>query len=366
MQGVNEAVQLKLVTLLEWGEPIDLDIVEVQPPKDGSFFEVPGPMSRLIRPYLELFTSPSGIAARVVRGDNQVLPFALLISEQPTVIELSEPPFALSVRTDGGIWVLDQSGLKQLDATGNLIQVLSLFGMKIVGGLEDSVWVIGLDEVWFVANDGHDIEGPYPWTGGLGSVNSGNCLCAFEKKDLHRIQCLNPNGETTYFSLPLSLQPFEKLLAFENNQVITLDAATLRFYDTTGVFSEIIVQSAGLTSASEPFISGRDGDEVLLQFNQESPRRFSIPSDVLESIAVSVVSVRDSQVLVYGMHTAAWYENYELEDMFVVDGESYQNDIFPHLWTLGIPNFAVAIDGRVILSSTGPTGLVLISVSPDL
>ena len=365
-------VKLGIAAKLEWNNPIQLEISEYQRPETGGFLDLPGPKRLPLRPEIRPFASPGGLAALAVQGNGEVMPAAVLIRKTPTLIELPEPPRALRARQDGGIWILNRNALVHRDATGAEVKTFPLAGINLVSGMEDSVWVEGSDNAWFVTADGR-VLGPHAWK--LGSGNSSasleNSLCTLEKKKPREVRCLDPDGRSRFFALSSPPGPFERLLAFRDDraiQAVTVSGPDLRFYGTESI-AEIRVQSAGLTSPEEkPFISGRQGNEVILCTGPGMQQRLPVPSSIAEApffteFALTVVAVENGRNLVYGIGQANWYDSEEIESTFTVNEQRYRNDVFPYSWYRGSLDFvAINADGTAIISATGPTGLALISV----
>ncbi|WP_041233059.1 hypothetical protein [Cylindrospermum stagnale] len=362
MSNKNYPIKVSLIAKLEWDHPLKQEIVEVEPPPGGSFIELPGPKRRPVRPYLEPFVSSSGIAARFIKADTTVMPVAVIVRQTSTVMQLPAPPLALNLRQDGELWVLNREELVLHDATGTVKQTRSLSGMTLVSATENAVWVVGLDNTWFVTGDGH-VRGPYAWEGGLKSVGAIDSLCALEKRKPRRVKCLNPEGKEQFFTLASPPDFFEDLLAFKDNQAITMTASKLRRYGLGGVTSELVVQAAGLTASGDVFVSGRQNHQVVLYTSQDTPKKIPLPTDISDYGALTVVAVEGSRFLAHSHDKAIWYDGSRIEKSFTVDEKSYRNDIFPYLWSLEGASFVVASsEDTVIVSATGPTCLILISI----
>lgn len=368
--SVNKCpMQLEPIVKLEWNKPIKPEIVEVEPPQGGSMLELPGPKRHPARPYLEPFSSPAGITARLLRGDGVVYPVAVIVSQSPRVLELTEAPLALSQRQDGGVWVLNRESLAHYSDQGTLAQSLKLSGMTLAGVEDNAVWVVGLDQAWFVSKTGK-IQGPYPWQGGFGSVGFGKELCSLDRGNPRGVQCLNPEGKKRQISLSPSPEPFERLLVLGSDRAVTLMGSQLRHYDLQKGkqgMTELVVQAAGLTDKGEAFISGLTEGNIRLCIQALKEEILTPPPHESLLGSLPVVAVQGSRLLVYGGASAAWYEQSKLLNTVVVNEEIYRRDIFPQQWSLGFPNFATAKkDGTVVISATGPTGLVLISLNWNL
>lgn len=356
-----QGITLEIIARLAWNDTLELDIVDVEPPPDGSFLAVPGPRRRPTRPHLELFVGAHGSAARVLSGDGRVWPLMAVVKQTVTVSPLEEPPLALQLRQDGGVWVLNKTNLIHYDSSGRPVDRLQQSGITLVGSAENGVWVVGLDRAWFVEANGR-ISDPYPWSGGLGSAPAWNDLCALDKGKPRRIQCLKPDGQRREISMPSPVGQFERLLAVTDAAIFTLGGATLRRYEANGDVAAITIQAAGLTAAGEAFASGREGPVVNLWGPNHIPRRLPLPSDISPLGALPVVAVTDTQALAYGLGQAIWYKEDQIDRIVQVDEDIYRNQIFPQLWSLGGVNFVgVRPDGVIVLTATGPAGIILIA-----
>src|SRR5690349_16742166 len=111
MADKNTTIELGLLAKFGWNDLPSVEVVDVGPPSGGSFIELPGPQRRPVRPYLEPFAGPGGVAARLLRGDGLVIPVVVLPGAPFSVVPVSAPPVALSARGDGGFWLLTQSAL---------------------------------------------------------------------------------------------------------------------------------------------------------------------------------------------------------------------------------------------------------------
>jgi hypothetical protein len=362
MGSEEPKIELSLIAALRWDDRLKHEVVEVEPPPGGSFIALPGPKLRPVRPYLDPFAGPGGVAARVVRGDGQATRTVILIGDAVHFIETAAPPLAASA-AHNGVWVLTPGALQFLDKSGKEIHTLQLSAVTLVGGNDGAVWAVGLDTAWSV-DAGGQILARYPWKGGLQSVGSGGALCVLDKSKPRRLRYLYPDGEEKLAPLPFSPGPFEELLAVTSDTIITKSGAVLYFHNlATGAVVEITAQAAGLTNEDEAFVSGRTGPLVNLWIAPGRERRLTLPAATPDPGAFRAVAVIGSRTLIYGRDFAAWYENEHIENTFAVDEKSYRDEVFPFLWDLGAPRFAAAApDGLVVISATGPKGVVLIGL----
>lgn len=378
----TSCMQLEIWTIAkkEWNNPIQLKVVEMQPPplEAAQVRGIPGPKYYPVRPYIETFVSPKGQASIVVKGNEQTMPTAILVSKTVKVIPLLESPGSLSARSDG-VWAIsNQSPLSQYDTAGALKRSVEIPGTRIVGVEEDAVWVMSLDEAWFVSASGK-VRGPYPWTGFNSSVGSGIALCTLDGDSVGRVQCLEPDGKK--YVVPIALnQPIKgTLLSFSKERLLTVGiAGALRYYSTRSVNTDLTIENAGLTSTGDAFVSIKvdkkwadvcisNGTYRRFSVKYEKPNLpFSIPlihNSFPFPLRLNVVAVEGERTLVYGFDRAVWYNGSGIEKSFTVDDNVYRKDIFPHHWRTA-PNFVTAksSDGTIIISTSGPTGMAIIGM----
>lgn len=358
------------IAKLEWDQPIKLELVEIKPPPPNAaqVNGLPGPKYYPVRPFLETFTSPSGLASIVDRGNGKTMPIVILVGKTTRVIPLLQSPLNASARSDGGVWaVTDQSSLSHYDSTGSWKQTVKLPDRMIVGVEEDAVWVLSLDQAWFVSVNGN-VRGPYPWRGFLDSAGSKQALCQLEGDAIRRVQCLEPDGRKHYVPLSLPQKLTGKLLSFTDNQILTgnLVGDELGYDNTEGVSANMTIDNAGLTPSGDVFVSVRtdDNNRVEVCTNNGLAQGFSIKyehSPLPFPLKLSVVAVEGERTLVYGFDRAVWYNRSRVESRFTVNDRRYRNDIFPHLWHISSVT-AKSNDRTVIISTTGPTGMALIGL----
>lgn len=362
MGSAEPTIELSLMAALRWDDRLKLEVVEVGPPPGGSFIVLPGPRRRPVRPYLDPFAGPGGVAARVVRGDGQVTRTVVLLGDAVQFIEAAAPPLALSAAR-GGVWVLTRGELQFLDNSGARVHALHLDAVTLVGADDGAVWAVGIDTAWSVDAGGR-VLARHAWGGGLGSVGSGGALCVLEKGEPRRLRYLYPGGEEKLVPLPFSPGTFTELLAVTGDSVITKSGAAIYFHNlSTGAGVEVPALAAGLTNEGEAFVSGRSGPSVRLLVAPGRERRLTLPAGAPDPGAFRAVAVAGSRTLVYGRDFAAWYAGGDVEKSFAVDEKSYREEVFPFLWDFGAPRFAAAApDGLVVISAAGPTGVVLVGL----
>jgi hypothetical protein len=359
------------IALLEWNNPIKLDVVDVgwPDPSVAQITYLAGPKSYPMRPYIkQTFANSTGLASIISQGDGETLPVAVLIGKTTRIIKLLKPPGNLSARSDGGVWT--NYPLSHYDSTGALKRVVEqVSGVQLVGAQQDAVWVIDLDRAWFVNAEG-DVRGPYPWGGFYASVGSKQALCHLNRDATRRVECLEPDGKKRYPPLSLPRERTGGLLSFSNDGLLTgnITGGSLNYYNTGGLAAKLTIENAGLTPTGDAFVSVRVDDEWAdvcvsngisqrVSLKYDDPLRFPIP------LRLSVVAVEGERTLVYGFDRAVWYKGSRPETSFTVDDKRYRNDIFPHHWRTST-NFVTAnsSDGTIILSTSGPTGMALIGM----
>ncbi len=376
-------MQLKIWTIAkkEWNNPIKLEVVEMQPPppEAAQVRGIPGPKYYPVRPYIETSVSPGGLASTVVKGNEQTMPTAIFVRKtaKVIVIPLLESPGSLSARSDG-VWSISNQIISHYDTTGVLKQSVKIPGTDIVGVEKDAVWVMSLDEAWFVSASGK-VRGPYPWRGFNSSVGSGIALCTLHGDSVRRVQCLEPDGKKYVVPIALS-QPIKgTLLSFSKARLLTVGiAGALGYYSTRNVNADLTIENAGLTSTGDAFVSiNVDNKWADVCITNGTFRRISIKYEKPDSpfflpfirnsfpfpLRLNVVAVEGEKTLVYGFDRAVWYKGDRVEKSFAVDDRVYRKDIFPHHWRTST-NFVAAnsSDGTIILSTSGPTGMALIGM----
>ena len=377
-------MQLEIWTIAkqDWNNPIQLEVVEMQPPppEAAQVRGIPGPKYYPVRPYIETFVSPKGLASIVVKGDEKTIPTAILASKTAKVIPLLESPGSLSARSDG-VWAIsNQSSLSHYDTAGALKRSVEVPGTRIVGVEKDAVWVMSLDEAWFVSASAN-VRGPYQWRGFLGSIGSKQALCQLEGDTIRRVQCLEPDGKKHFIPLSLPQTLKGKLLSFSKDSLLTGDIASgdLDYYITGNVSAKLTIENAGLTSTGDAFVSinTNNNEWADICMSNGTSRRlytkyekqdvpFSFPfihNSFPFPLKLSVAAVEGDRTLVYGFDRAVWYKGSRVEKTFVVDDNVYRKDIFPHHWRTAT-NFVTAnsSDGTIIISTSGPTGMAIIGM----
>ena len=380
---IMSCMQLEIWTIAkkEWNNPIQLEVVEMQPPPPDAaqVRGIPGPKYYPVRPYIETFVSPKGLASIVVKGNEKTIPTAILASKTAKVIPLLESPGSLSARSDG-VWAIsNESSLSHYDTTGVLKRSVEVPGTRIVGVEEDAVWVMSLDEAWFVSASGN-IRGPYQWRGFLGSIGSKQALCQLEGDTIRRVQCLEPDGKKHFIHLSLLQTSKGKLLSFSNDRLLTGDIASgaLGYYSTRNFTANLTIENAGITSTGDAFVSLNTNNEwadvcmsngtsrrLYIKYEKQN-LPFSLPfihNSFPFPLRLNVIAVEGDRTLVYGFDRAVWYNGDRIEKSFTVDDNVYRNDIFPHHWKTST-NFVTAnsSDGTIIISTSGPTGMAIIGM----
>lgn len=348
---------------LRWGRDVPLEIVDVGAAADGARLEVPGPRYRPTRPALDPSAGPGGVAARVVRGDGEVLRFAVLVAEpgaRAVVLILPEAPLALSPAGAGRLWVLGVEGLWLRDADGGVPAQVPRSGQALVAGAGGGVWLIDRGAAVHVALDGQ-ASGPYDWPAGPRAAAWRGALCAIDATD-DRLLMLEASGRRTGTPLPQMPEPLERLVAVDSGSVCTAAGTLLRRYGRDGTVRAERVQAAGLSASGRPFVSRRADATVELRVDAEPPRRLPVPPGVRAAEPFRAVALNNRRTLVYGWDHAAWYEGEQVQRELAVDDRVYRDELFPHMWSLGTQFPVGTPDGELVMSATGPPGPALIGV----
>jgi hypothetical protein len=309
--------------------PVRLDVVDVDWSAGGAVLNVPGPRRKPVRPYLEPFpTATQAVGARAVRGDGQVAPAAVVARGGLSVIPLPAPPLAVAPRSDGA-WALFRSHLAHHDASGAEVRKVPLTGVILVAGPDDAVWVVGLETAHHVAADGA-VHGPYAWRGDVHSVASGGRLCTSKGAAPGTMACLDPAGA-------------------ENTQPVP-SAPRLN------------IQGAGLAPGGHGFVSTLDQAGVQLSVDGAAARRLPLPPGVPAQGPFGVAAVEEQRSLAMGLEHGAWYKGDQVDRAFAIDEAVYRNELFPHAWRLAPTRLVGLSDGSLVVSASGPAGMVLLKV----
>lgn len=134
------------IAKLEWGKPLELEIAEHYPALPSSMSaidssKISGPKFYPLRPNLAVNASPNGLASILKDGEGENQPLVVLLDHNSQTIRLPSKPYGVSVRSDGGAWILLGDKLIHYDAQGNALRTVSNPGGGYLIGAEDnSVW----------------------------------------------------------------------------------------------------------------------------------------------------------------------------------------------------------------------------------
>jgi hypothetical protein len=356
-------LRIEIVGTLPAEGALRLDVVDVDWSAGGAVLSVPGPRRKPTRPYLEPFpTATSAFGARAVRGDGQVAPAAVVARSGLSVIALPEPPLAVAPRGDGA-WVLYRDRLAHHAANGSEVRRLAVTGVLLAGSVDDGVWVADLESARHIAADG-TVHGPYPWSAALASAPSGANLCTLKGTSAGVVTCLDPRGAQSTTPLAAPSKPIEQLLGGGAQGFVTAQGSTVRRLGKDGAVRELNVQAAGITAGGAGFVSTLDREGVELHVGAAPPRRLPLPGSVPPQGPFGVAAVEDARVLAAGLDQAAWYQGDQVQRAFALDDASYRSELFPLAWRVASIRPVALPDGSVIVSATGPAGMVLLKIAP--
>jgi hypothetical protein len=365
-------------SLIPWSRLGAAQVVDVAAPSGGAF-EVPGPRQRPVRPWLELASSPAGVAARLVQGDGTTAAVALRGDQ---VVPIGAGALAVSARGDG-LWVMYRDHLVHHDAAGVERRRVELAAVAMVGAPDDAVWLASNDQAWHVDAAGA-VRGPYAWAQPLASFALGAELCARDKRDARALRCLAPDGAEAPRQLAFELAPLEQPLRVDGERVLTLQGVTVRLrrgaelvatltlqgagLDAAGRGFAIAAEAAGATGAAPGAVAGAATEWVLWQ--QATAAGGSLETRRFPRVGgggLGAAAVNGEQVMLYGQGQVALHRRGAPGELAAVDEAEYRQAIFPQGWVLS-PRSAVAVaqssDGAgLVVATSGPTGVALVPVS---
>jgi hypothetical protein len=346
---VVTGVAVERRALLEWQERVPDEPVEVGPPEEGSFLELPGARQRPVRPKLEPVAAYGGaLAGRALRGDGTPLP-VLLLGEEPRVVDVMSPPLGIAARDDGGCWALHDGQVVHHDATGSAVRAPAVAAIALVPAPDDGVWAVGRREAWRIDGDGK-VSDPFEWRGGLGSAPADGGLAATARDAIVTLEAPSVSPEP-------GLDPHERLLACTGGVILTRGSGGLR-RRAGGRLEHIPLQSAGLASDGTPWISGRAGPQTVELRRGGSVECFDVPDR--SPGVLRVVAVDGEEVLVAALDHAWQLRDGTVEDGFAIDDDSYRDRLFGRLWELTA--VSATPSGGVLVGASGPPGLATLSV----
>ncbi|AFZ28101.1 hypothetical protein Cylst_6133 [Cylindrospermum stagnale PCC 7417] len=368
-------VKLWQIAFLKWDDLIKLEVEEWQPSVSGAFNynAYPGPKKMPVRPFLNPFVSPGGIAGSLETA-SQTTSVVVRLGKNPKLIQLPNPPLSLGTRKDGGLWVDSKGTTGLYNADGKQVRTIKTISTNFISVEQDAIWLISADKkAQFVDADGN-VKGPYPWDGLNNYSGHGQSLCQLKSANPARIKCLEPDGKQRFFSLSLSEPPGGQILQWTNQKLWTVSGRDLIIYQDliTGVKSKLEIANAGITTTGDVFVSVKTNDQWTEVCISDGSSRWVPISYGFSPIAgmnlsgrLYVMAIDKQRTLVYNYDLALWYKGDKIEERFVVDENNFRNRIFPHAWIFN-PNShlenAKSSDGTVVLSASGPTGIVLIGL----
>jgi len=336
---------------LSWDEGVPAEEVTVTSPRTGGFVTVPGPDTLRARPVLSQLSGPGPAAARAIRGDGQPLSLAVLAGG---VVPLPSAPMAVAGRADGGLWALYDDRVTHHGPDGVELKTIASTGISLVGADRDGAWLVTSAEV--IRYDASGAErARADWPMNTRAVGTADGVCGLTPGSARLLRCVSNDGSLE--ERPASdAQPFEELLAVTGDGLLTLDGATIRQYTSSGA-RELTLQSAGLTADGRPFVAGREGGELVLWVDGDAPRALPLPDDA--PAALRVVSVDGDGALAWGRDVALRYDGSSLVETLTVDNDAHAATVYPVAWTMDGRNGVSATGDGLVVSATGPDGLVM-------
>jgi len=349
---------------IDLGDRSRLNTVDVT--RDGGgLMELPGPRTRPVRPHLELSDGRDGVVGRVVRGDGRALPLAIVLSDgSATTVRLESEPLALAPRADGGVWALSPGGLIGYSADGAMSTHVDVSGQALVAA-GSSVWVVSQGAAVFVDGEGSSLSRPIEWRANDRLATSDQALCGISKSDPPHLTCIDPDGTERRYAVP-ALEPLEQLLYVGGDgELVTLSGSTVRRHRSDDAPTQTIIQAAGIDEDGAPFVGGSDDEGVHSLTVGQTVSQLPGAPDAPELGVMPVVARRGATSLAYAQDRAVWYDtDGQIASSFSVDDDRYRDDVFPLAWHLAPVRGIAAISAEeVLVSTSGPTGLVVLGVT---
>lgn len=344
--------------MIPWSRLPGVTVVDVGPPRGGAI-ERPGPGIRPIRPYLEITTSPAGVAARAIQGNGVV---ASLVVRNDEIIALGGSPLAVVSRTDG-IWAMYRDSLVHHDRQGTARHQVALSSVALIGSADDAAWLAGSDQAWHV-DAGGTVRGPFPWRAPLTSFAIGGTLCSRDRHDARSLVCVSPDGAGTKVALPFDLEPFEQPISLEGDRLITLQGTTVRARWSSELVAKWTLQVVGVDTGAAGFAATAAGDLVMVWrppvgSGEPVPRVFPRVGPG----SLSAAAIDGEAITLYGQGEAATHGSTGVGMSAFVDEASYRAAIFPIAWEMTpLRGIAVRADGVIVVAASGPGGSALIEL----
>lgn len=362
-------IKVWIIAKLEWDKHIPQDLCEIYVSSTRRINPGENPVSRsqkkldtlLERPAFATFASPAGFASLVIRCQSGVMPLVVLIRQKPEIISLPFSPKAVSARSDG-VWVLGETNLLHCDLTGHFVKTIPVgfSGTRLIGTSEDNVWIVSGQRVQFVNAKG-DAREPYKWNNRSPVSLSGDNICWLDY-EIEKIRCLDPGGSEQVTAPPVSRLGGVLTAILEDRLLTSGLFNTYLCYKFNGEKFELNVITAGLTTQGEAFVAiDKDGVSSLVDVYLSDGSVRQIPGHL------PVVAIDGERTLTYRYNHAEWYRSGRLETRFTVNPSNYLEEIFPYEWNsssawMTFIEPTVTSNGTIILSATGPDGLVVIGL----
>ncbi|HVV88050.1 MAG TPA: hypothetical protein VHE35_33650 [Kofleriaceae bacterium] len=318
--------------------------VEVGVPAGMGAIELPGARTRPVRPHLEASVSAAGIAARVVDGDGVAAP--VIVLGDGAVVPVAAPPVAVAARADGA-WVLYRDRLVEVGRDGSERRRIAASAVAMVPA-GDAVWLADNDRAWRIDADG-SAGAPQPWSHPMLSFAIGDELCARDAGDPSSVRCLAAEGARSRRPLP----------------AVMVDATSVRIGARPWV-----IQAAGLEPSGRAFVVTVEGGEATIWRGAAGATAAAASSPVAAALrvvrpgdgAIGAAAVDGDDVLLYSQGLALEQRGGAAAKPTEVDGARYTDELFPRLWELASARGVVADGDGVVVSASGPTGMVLLRV----
>ncbi|MCB9230033.1 MAG: hypothetical protein H6581_00070 [Bacteroidia bacterium] len=355
--------QIREHGLLPWSEGNPEKVISYEIPSEGGYFDLEGPRAFPRRPELRLFPGPGGLAGLIRYADQSTAFKVVLPGQTPSVIGLPSPPRSVCLRPDGHLWVLGEAGLSLARLPGLQFQDFGLPGDALVPCPDGSAWLLqyATGKALRVDADGQTHQSlDWPYLTPAVSGADGTLATPFNRLP-PGLRLASPEGNLQLREVP-GMDFFEKLLHFDSESTLTLAGATLRKYHHNQMKEWMVVQGAGLDHQGNPFVSGRQINQVKCWIHGlKNPLTFPLPHDTDWIRPYYVFRITRDGFVVKGDAKLLYYDAegiYERsEDL---NEDNFGELVFP--WLEEVNDVVATPEGKVLVSLSGPEGFRVFEV----
>ncbi|GAA3614622.1 hypothetical protein [Microlunatus ginsengisoli] len=353
-------LSVRLLGRLDWTEGLPGRSMPAGPDPGAGGLIVAG-FTPPARPHLRLSSSAAGVVG-VLTGpgtDGRAVVRFLPSGAEP--IRTPEPVLAAVGRTDG-VWVLTADSLDVVGSAGTIEATERIGADRLVGTLSasDAAWALEPDAASFVTGKVvHDRFAAPRWHPS-GAAASGDSLVGLDLDQPDRLIALDPDGSRHEGPATFRTEPLERLLAYDG-PVALLNVLTRlrRAGHTAGDALEI----AGCGSSEEGvYVAVRAAGEAWLITS------LAAPEPLVLAPGEHVLAAVGGRALVSSRTAARWITTGDrpetVGEPIPLNADSYASEVEPHAWQMP-SGFAVQASSPsdILLSASGPTGVVALSVA---